>query len=322
MNQQLQDFYNHLNEAVMTTDDFTEGLRFRKREKVDQYAYCGLNPMYRAYMSFDLDFPGAARKFEDVKVPVPTIVTTNRANGHCHYLYRLVTPVAFHQNSHSQPQDYFEALQKAMTRQLGADTAFTHTLTKNPLHDRWIVETFSTQYHLSDFSEYIDLRSMQGVQSLQSSRFESGRNNTLFHTLRYRAYRQVANHSSEETLFAALLHHASVINSEFPIPLPIAEIQATAKTMAKWVWKKRAELGSSARAKVLSFEHETANERMQAGAVYTNQQRREKSSAIVEAAVKELLPVYGSNLRATHLAAHTGQNIKTVRKYLPSILAS
>ena len=33
MNQQLQDFYTHLNEAVMTTDDFTEGTSFRKREK-------------------------------------------------------------------------------------------------------------------------------------------------------------------------------------------------------------------------------------------------------------------------------------------------
>ncbi len=34
MNQQLQDFYSHLNEAVITTNDFAEGTRYRKREKV------------------------------------------------------------------------------------------------------------------------------------------------------------------------------------------------------------------------------------------------------------------------------------------------
>ena len=74
MNQQVQDFYNHLNEAVMTTNDFAEGTRFRKREKVNQFAYCGLNPVYRSYLSFDLDCPDAGRKFEELKVPVPSII--------------------------------------------------------------------------------------------------------------------------------------------------------------------------------------------------------------------------------------------------------
>ena len=45
MNKQLEDFYTHLNEAVITTNDFEEGTKFRKREKVKQFAYCGLNPM-------------------------------------------------------------------------------------------------------------------------------------------------------------------------------------------------------------------------------------------------------------------------------------
>ena len=56
MNQQLQDFYNHLNESVMTTNGYNKnGVLFRKREKVDQFSHCGLNPMYRHYLSFDLD---------------------------------------------------------------------------------------------------------------------------------------------------------------------------------------------------------------------------------------------------------------------------
>ena len=50
MNTQLDDFYNHLNEAVITTNDFNEGTKFRKREKVAQYSYCGLNQKYRRYL--------------------------------------------------------------------------------------------------------------------------------------------------------------------------------------------------------------------------------------------------------------------------------
>lgn len=157
MNQQLQDLYTHLNEAVMTKNDFTEGVRFRKREKFRPSAYCGLNPVYRAYLSLELDFPGATHRFEELHVPVLTSVTTNRANGHCHDLYRLVSPVAYHDNSRSQPLDYFEALQGEMKHRLGADPAFTHTLTKNSVHDRWIVETYPARYHLSDFTEYFDL---------------------------------------------------------------------------------------------------------------------------------------------------------------------
>jgi hypothetical protein len=34
MNTKLTNFYAHLNESVITTDDFENGTKFRKREKV------------------------------------------------------------------------------------------------------------------------------------------------------------------------------------------------------------------------------------------------------------------------------------------------
>ena len=317
MKQQLQDFYTHLNEAVITTNDFAEGTRFRKREKVNQFAYCGLNPVYRSYLSFDLDYPDAGRKFEELKVPVPSIVTTNRANGHAHYLYRLITPVAYHDSAHSKPQHYFEAVEDEMTTQLKADTAFTHTLTKNPLHDRWIVESFPARYHLSDFAEYFDLPCRRKSTTLPDDCQIRGRNDELFHTLRYWAYAAVHSHKDEELWGVALRQQAGVINGCFAKPLSANEVKNTAKAMSKWVWKHRHEL--SARPKVLQFTNETPVERMQAGAAYTNQIRREASLAIVRAAREELLPIYGAALTTRILSAHTGQNIKTIRKYLPLI---
>lgn len=317
MNQQLTNFYDHLNEAVITTNDFTEGTHFRKREKVNQFAYCGLNPMYRKYLSFDLDYPGAGRKFEELSIPVPSIVTTNKVNGHAHYLYELVTPVAYHAEARSKPQEFFEAIELEMTNQLKGDHAFTHTLTKNPLHERWIVQTFPAVYHLSDFTEYFDLPSQQTRKKLPDDCHIRGRNDELFHTLRHWAYSAVHSHSNEERWYVATHQQGETINACFANPLGFNEVKATAKAVAKWVWKHRHEL--TGRTKVLKFTNESPVERMSAGASYTNEKRRGTSLAIVRAAYQELLPIYGDKLIPKILAAHTGQNIKTIRKYLPLI---
>lgn len=317
MNSQLQDFYSHLNEAVITTNDFSEGTRFRKREKVSQFAYCGLNPVYRSYLSFDLDYPGAGRKFEELHIPAPSIITTNRENGHSHYLYRLITPVAFHEGGRSKPQDFFEAIEREMTVQLKADPAFTHTLTKNPLHDRWIVDSFSGRYHLSDFTEYFDLPTRRTDPVLPQTCIVRGRNDELFHTLRYWAYKAVQAVASEEALFESALQQAALINANFSKPLDFAEIKHTAKATSKWVWKHRHELNT--RVKILQFTTENATERMQAGAAFTNEKRRENSLATIRKTIAELLPIYGAELTPTILAVHTRLNIKTIRKYLPEL---
>ena len=318
MNQQLTNFYDHLNTSVITTNDFAEGTLFRKREKVNQFAYCGLNPVYRKYLSFDLDYPDAGHKFEELKVPPPTIITTNRANGHAHYLYELVTPVAYHQSARQKPQEYFEAVELEMTRQLKGDLAFTHTLTKNPLHDRWTVETFPTKYHLSDFTEYFDLPDVRWVKPDAVKCEIRGRNDELFHTLRLWAYTAVKEHINEDVWYQTALGQAEAINASFQKPLQFNEVKTTAKSVSTWVWKNRNEL--SGRAKVLTFTNESATERMSAGAAYTNEVRRTNSLNTIRTAYQELVPLYGTKVTAKLLATHTGQNIKTVRKYLPFIL--
>lgn len=318
MNQQLEHFYNHLNEAVLTTNDFAEdGTLYRKREKVQRFAYCGLNPVYRSYLSLDLDYPGAARKFEEVKVPVPSIITTNRTNGHAHYLYQLITPVAYHESARTKPQEFFEAVQDALTEKLRADTAFTHTLTKNPLHDRWIVESFPAQYHLSDFQEYFDLPLRFKAPKLDGDYEINGRNDELFHTLRFWAYSAVHGHTSEEHWHHAVRKQADAINSCFEPPLTEREVGNTTKSVAKSVWAHRHNIGY--RPKVLQFTNESATERMQAGAAYTNQKRKENALAEVRKAYQELSPIFGEKLNAKIIATHAKLNIKTVRKYLPEI---
>ncbi|NIF86886.1 replication initiation protein [Burkholderia sp. Cy-637] len=313
MNRQLEDFYNHLNEAVVTTNDFAEGTKFRKREKVDQFAYCGLNPVYRAYLSFDLDQPASAFRFEDVELPAPTIITVNRKNGHCHMLYRLNTPVAYHKNSRSAPQDYFEAIQLAMESRLSADTAFNHAVTKNPLHPAWEVITFPTSFDLADFTEWIDLPRWSAKHSVPEHIQIQGRNDELFHTLRMWAYSAVRQHDDLDAWYRFALAQAEDINGHFDRPLPFSEIKATARSVAKWHWKNRNTADS--RRHVLTFTDETATERMRSGADHTNAVRRQKSLDTLVKAATELYSLYGSELSRRLLMEHTGMNIKTVSKY-------
>lgn len=324
MNQILQDFYDHLNEAVITTNDFDYGTRFRKREKVGDFAYCGLNPMYRHYLSFDLDLdpdldfhqPGSVFRYEVAGLPAPTIVTVNPENAHCHYLYRLNTPVAYHDGSREKPQQFFEGIQNAMTNCLNADSSFTHMLTKNPLHPRWRVITNPVSYDLCVFNEYLPAKPIGIPADKASSINVRGRNDQLFHTLRFWAYRAVHQFTMEEAWHREIQCKATEINAGFSSRLPHNEVRQTAKASAKWIWKNRHNL--SQRSKVLSFTNETAQERMSKGAEYTNAIRAEKTIQTLKQAA---IALRSSSTLVTALAlqAASGLNIKTVRKYIAHI---
>ncbi len=318
MNKLLEDFYNHLNESVVTTNDFEEGTKFRKREKVAQFAYCGLNPMFRYYLSFDLDLPGAAFKYEEVGLPPPTIITVNPTNTHCHYLYQLKTPVAYHQNSREKPQRMFEGIQDAMTRCLKADPAFTHTITKNPLHPKWKVITHPAIYDLSDFLEYQGIYQTGAEKPLPQAVAETirGRNDLLFHKLRIWGYRAVHHFGDETCWHREIQAKASEINDTFENPLPYKEVHDTAKASAKWIWKNRHNFGS--RDRVLNFTNETAQERMSQGARYTNAARTAKAIQTLQATA-DALRSSGRQITPLLLQATSGLNIKTVRKYISLI---
>ena len=318
MNQQLQDFYSHLNESVVTTNDFEEGTKYRKREKVDQFAYCGLNPIYRHYLSFDLDIRGSAFRYDDVALPPPTIITVNPVNTHCHYLYQLKTPVAYHANSRIKPQRMYEAIQHAMTSSLKADTAFTHTLTKNPLHPKWWVITNPAIYDLSDFLEYKGVERSRTIDALPDdvTAVVRGRNDQLFHTLRLWGYRSVHRFTSEEGWHQEMQVKAEEINDGFEDQLPYKEVRHTAKTTAKWIWRHRHTLSS--RKRVLEFTTETAQERMSQGAAYTNAARSAKAIQTLQLAA-DALRHSGKPMTPLSLQVASGLNIKTIRKYLSQI---
>ena len=317
MNRQLYDFYNHLQAAAVTTNNFADGVKYRKKDQLPHFAYRGLNTAYRYYLSLDLDYAGSARQFEVINIPPPTIVVTNRANGHCHYLYRLRTPVAYHDQARKSPQAFFEAVQQELTIQMKADRAFNHYLVKNPLSDRWLVETFPTAYHLSDFTEYFDLPSVAAAQAGGTDQVR-GRNDRLFHTLRMglrccpriRAAGELASSSVAESR----IHKRSVWRS-------------VAMAGSSRHRQRNSKLGVEAALRLwqcspkkLTFTTEDAHQRMQAGAAYTNAMRVAKTKEQVLKGIRTALADPGATLTPVLIARQTGLNIKTVRNYFPEML--
>jgi DNA-binding protein Fis len=61
----------------------------------------------------------------------------------------------------------------------------------------------------------------------------------LFERLRLWAYRERRQpYLSEEMFHAAVRNHALVLNSEFHPPLPHSEVRSTAKSVARWTWRR------------------------------------------------------------------------------------
>eukprot|EP01037_Dinobryon_pediforme_P019192 gene19192-19565_t len=193
---------------------------------------------------------------------------------------------------------------------LRADKAYNHTLTKNPLHPRWRTVTNPTSYDLSDFKEYFDIPKRTPVRPLPKDIFINGRNDELFHTLRLWAYRAVNTLHASIDLESAVYEEAIEINNCFDNPLPLSEVKATAKSVARWTYKHEGQLGHS-QSKVLQFTGETAEQRMSMGADYTNAVRCAKSLQTLRDAAALLKTLHGEKLKISHLVKHTGMNIKT-----------
>src|SRR5699024_10906371 len=68
------------------------------------------------------------------------------------------------------------------------------------------------------------------------------RNCTLFDTVRHWAYSAIREHRGKtwEQWYNSVLKHAQSVNMVFSEPLAYSEIKATAKSIAKYCWKRDA----------------------------------------------------------------------------------
>jgi hypothetical protein len=241
---QLDLFSSNLPKKPYCTDDLGAGLLIRCKSSAIQRRYIQHNPPpLLAYMVYDLDRPDSALAWDDAHLPPPAWVSVNPENGHSHIAYGLVAPVARTDAALAAPLRLAAAVEAAYGAKLDADRGYSGLITKNPLHPHWHVYCPATEaanhgyYELAELAEYVTLHN-----KLPRGREAAGigRNVSLFDTLRKWSYKAVRGYwrpAGYRTWYLAVLEKANALNC-FPEPLPIAEIQATAKSVAKWIWQR------------------------------------------------------------------------------------
>lgn len=218
------------------TDDFATGLRIRARQTAAARRFVQPNgPTDKLWLVFDLDYSGAAVAWVDANLPAPTWTAQNPANGHAHVAWGLEVPV--HINGRQEPVRYAAAIEAAFCEALRADPFYGGLISKNPLHESWRVTWGPAQlYGLEDLAEWVDLKAPRKRRAPSGL----GRNVELFDALRTWAYRAVRGYWRPDGWNAwheAVLARAERLNV-FEVPLPYSEVKATAKSVARWTWRK------------------------------------------------------------------------------------
>jgi hypothetical protein len=248
--EQLNLFQERLPTKPWCSNDLSAyGLKIRNQAHALKHTHIQYNPPPAvAWLVFDIDRPGAQNDWYDQGLPPPAWISTNPENGHCHIAYGIKTPVTRTNSARIEPLRLLAAIEKAYRVELGGDPRFTSFITKNPLHKHWITWTpviGGGVYELNELAEYVDLSvkaDKRTREEKQSAEYGLSRNVTMFDDLRFWAYSSVREFWSaggyDRWLTAVEAKAQGINENQFPNnPLPLSEVVATGKSVAKWVWR-------------------------------------------------------------------------------------
>ncbi|MCF9047363.1 replication initiation protein [Acinetobacter nectaris] len=190
------------------------------------------------YLIFDIDASDAYLHYLDADLPLPTWIAKNKTNGHCHVCYELKVPICKTANARLKPLRYVAAIEHSYAQKLGADVGYTGLLTKNPIDNDWEVSLLnSIPFELDELADYVDLETKPKTTEKEASGL--GRNCAMFDSVRFWAYKAIRANLEDgyNNWYDQVLNMAQNANGAFIAPLPYSEVKATAKSVAKWVWR-------------------------------------------------------------------------------------
>lgn len=183
----------------------------------------------------------------------PNIVSFNPNNGNHQCYWLLQDPVHCQKASkRNKPYKYLRLLEKAIDLKYKGDVNFARAISKNLFHKKWDTEWIHDRRHtLTDIHKglELDLRDTGYKMSLRppvvhrkAKQANGKRNSTLFDTVRFRAYKEVAKYKAmtdikyDDWLQKVIewCHRENVWKDADP--LPASEVEATAKQIAKFCW--------------------------------------------------------------------------------------
>lgn len=245
MNDPVDVFRTRVPLHSFATDDITHGLHLYAAADALRKAMLQFNARHSiGWLAYDVDRTTAAYDYDDLHAPTPNLCIVNPDNGHGHLLYGLEAPVHNYLEAKPAPQRFLAAVDVALCEKLQADPGYSRLLCKNPTHPRWIVLTPRLNlYDLDELSEYVDLTKYRDRRRRLPTT-GLGRNCTLFEVLRLWAYRERRQPWLSESMFKnSVLARAHELNAGFTPPLPHSEVRATAKSVARWTWRRMSSEG-------------------------------------------------------------------------------
>ena len=152
----------------------------------------------------------------------------------------LATPVCTTHRARQNVIEYLAKIEQAYSLALGADRGYTGLITKNPCHSTWENHIFDVQPHeLGYLADFVDLKELKTDLKEVSG---LGRNCAMFDTVRFWAYKAIRAYLSGgfDKWHSEVIEQAKNANDAFIQPLPYSEVKATAKSIARWVWRNHA----------------------------------------------------------------------------------
>jgi len=237
----VEEFYEKLPYKPYCSDDLEYGVIIRPKRIAIHKLYIQHNPpCFITSLVFDIDRTDAFFSWFDANLPTPTWIAKNRKNNHAHIGYMLATPVCTTHRAKQNVIEYLAKIEQAYSLVLGADRGYTGLITKNPCHEAWENHIFDVKpYELGYLADFVELQELKTDLKEVSG---LGRNCMMFDTVRYWAYKAIRAYrgSTFDIWLGRVLEQCQNANSAFIKPLPYSEVKATAKSIARYCWKKDA----------------------------------------------------------------------------------
>ena len=198
----------------------------------------GNQPCMLHYFFFDIDRSEAVMAWHDENLPMPYWTAQTQKNGHAHICYKLEIPLCTSEFGSQKAIAYASKVQAGLANKLGADVGYSHLITKNPFHKDWRVTFWTEQAYTLDYlADFVELPKKL---SKEQEVLGLGRNCIMFDTVRKWAYKAIRAHrgSTFDVWLGEVLKQCKNVNNAFLEPLLYSEVKATAKSIARYCWKK------------------------------------------------------------------------------------
>ena len=238
-NAQLTDFFTNLAHKPYCADDLLYGLKIRPKKTAINMQYIqGNQPCMFHYFFFDIDRSDAVMAWHEENLPMPYWTAQTQKNGHAHLCYKLEIPLCTSEFGSQKAIAYASKIQAGLANKLGADVGYSHLITKNPFHKDWRVTFWTEQAYTLDYlADFVELPKKL---SKEQEVLGLGRNCIMFDTVRKWAYKAIRAHrgSTFDVWLGEVLKQCKNVNNAFLEPLLYSEVKATAKSIARYCWKK------------------------------------------------------------------------------------